>query len=181
MRAFGVDPGLRRVGMAVVDAPQTPDQPYKIIDAFVIGTAKHANRKRKVIDDDVDRMNLIWINLQETVVKHEPDLIAVETYTVFKADQGGHGKGAGWKALYAYAMTCAVGFARGIPVRPFRPTDLKRRIGSNTSATKHDIEVAVRDRTDRLDEFLALIPGSDHEHAADAVGHAICALEDARE
>jgi Holliday junction resolvasome RuvABC endonuclease subunit len=151
--------------------------PPMLLDAYVVATKKTSNKSRRVTDDDVDRMNLLWLNIHGTVEEFKPDAVGVETYTVFKAGQGGHGMGAGWKAVFAYAMTCAVAFERGLPVYAFRPTDMKRKVAANTSASKVDVEQAVRRQVGNLDEFLARTPENAHEHLADAVGHALCAWE----
>lgn len=174
MRALGVDPGLAHMGVAVVET--VDGQLPKVLDAYVVGTKKTTSKSRKIVDDDVDRMNLLWLNLHETVHEFQPQCVGIETYTVFKPGQGGQGKGAGWKALYAFAMAAAIGFELKIPVFSFRPSDMKRQIASVITASKDDVEAAVRRQVQNLDEFLSLIPAGNREHAADAVGHALCAL-----
>ena len=149
----------------------------RLLDCGVVTTSKTKSKTRRVVDDDIDRMNLLWLNIDQAVREFGPEVIGVETYTVFKPSQGGHGKGAGWKALYAYAMTAAVGFAYRLPVYAFRPSDMKHRVASTAGATKLQVEEAVRQQVQNLDEFLKRIPDGKHEHAADAVGHALCALE----
>lgn len=163
------------MGGAVLSFDEDPALP-SLLDLYVISTTKNASRSRRVTDDDLDRMNLLWLNINQSVVDFKPDAIAVESYTVFRPGQGGQGKGAGWKAIYAYAMTCAVGFHYGLPVYVFRPTDMKRRVANNQSASKQDVEAAVRRQVSNLDEYLQKIPSAKHEHAADAVGHALCGL-----
>lgn len=171
MRVLGVDPGFAHMGVAVVDEHRN------VVDAFVVGTKKTSNKARRVTDDDVDRMNLLWLNINQAVIDHQPEAVGVETYTVFKPGQGGHGKGAGWKAVFAYAMTCSVAFSYKIPVYAFRPTDLKQKVAGWTSAGKQDIEDAVRRSVGGAAEALDRIPASAREHAADAIGHALLTLE----
>lgn len=175
VRILGVDPGLQNMGLAVLET--VPGELPKLLDLAVIVTKKTKDKRRRVTDDDVDRMNLLWLNIHQLVVDFDPEAVGVETYTVFRPGQGGHGKGAGWKAVFAYAMTCAVAFEHKIPVYAFRPTDMKRKIAKNASADKRDVEDAVRPLVQNLDEFLATIPDGAHEHATDALGHALCALE----
>lgn len=162
------------MGVAVLEV--TKGLP-RLLDCYVVATTKTRNRARRVVDDDVDRMNVLWLNIDQSIRDFKPDIIGVETYTVFKPGQGGHGKGAGWKALYAYVITATVGFMYKLPVYAFRPSDMKRRIANNTRASKVDVESAVRRQVQNLDEFLQTLPPGKHEHAADAVGHALCALE----
>lgn len=168
---MGVDPGFANMGVAVVDSD------LRVLEAYTVGTSKTGNKKRRVTDDDVDRMNLLWLNLRQTVEEFKPDAVAVESYTVFRPEQGGQGKGAGWKAVYAYAMACTVAFEHALPIYAFRPGDLKRIVAKDKSASKVDVEDAVRKVVANLDEFLEGIPSGAHEHAADAVGLALCGLE----
>lgn len=176
MRFFAVDPGLAYMGGAVLEQA-APNADIFVLDLYVIATTKTTNKKRRVTDDDVARMNMLWLNINQSVVDYQPEGMAVESYTVFRPGQGGQGKGAGWKALYAYAMTCAVAFHYGLPIYVFRPTDMKRGIAKNASATKLDVEEAVRRRVVNLDEYLNRIPDNLHEHAADAAGHGLCGLQ----
>lgn len=174
MRALGVDPGLAHMGVAVVETVE--GELPRVLDAYVVGTKKTTSKSRKVVDDDIDRMNLLWLNLHESAHEFQPNCVGIETYTVFKPGQGGQGKGAGWKALYAFAMAAAIGFEHKIDVFSFRPSDMKRQITGVVTASKDDVEDAVRAKVQNLDEFLSLIPSNNREHAADAVGHALCAL-----
>lgn len=175
MRIMGVDPGLAHMGVAVIETVEGALP--RVLEAYVVATKKNSSKTRKVVDDDVDRMNLLWLNLHESVHDFDPIAVGIETYTVFKPGQGGQGKGAGWKALYAFAMAAAVGFERKMKVYSFRPSDMKRKITGVVTSSKDDVEAAVRERVSNLDEFLETIPVNNREHAADAVGHALCALD----
>lgn len=149
--------------------------PPRLLDAYVVSTKKSTNKARKVADDDIDRMNLLWLSVQESVTEYKPDVVGVETYTVFRRGQGGHGAGAGWKALYGQVLTVGIAFHHGIPVFAFRPTQMKRAVAGWESAAKVDVEQGVRKVVANLDEFLGRIPENMHEHLADACGLSICA------
>lgn len=166
------------MGLAAVEWSPGDDSLPRVVAAATVKTAKQ-RRAARVCDDDVRRMHILWQNIIQYLDEYKPDVVGVETYTVYKPSQGGHaGKGTGWKALYAYSMTAALGFERSIPVRPYSPTDLKRRVASNTGASKIEVERALQQRVVGLEDALASIPPSQHEHASDAIGHALLALSD---
>lgn len=173
MRALGIDPGFASMGFGVIDwVAGTPPHVY---DAFVVTTRKGAG---KATQDDIRRMQILWLNIEQAIHEYQPDVIGIETYTVFGNPRGRAGKGTGWKALHGYSMSCAMAFKYDIPVLPFMPADLKRRVANNTSATKTDVERALGTRVTGLPEALAGLPSSVHEHAADACGHGLMALAD---
>jgi Holliday junction resolvasome RuvABC endonuclease subunit len=162
------------VGVVETDSPNAP----KVVEAFVVKTIK-GKGSGKITDDDVRRMQILWLNIEQSILEYKPDVIGVEVYTVYKPSQGGHrGKGTGWKALYAYAMTCAMAFKHDIPVLPFMPADLHRRVGNPKEASKFAVQQGVNRRTAGLQTVLDNIPISQHEHAADACGHGLMALSD---
>lgn len=170
VRVMGVDPGLARVGVAVLEEGARPC----VLEAYVAATTKG---KGKRTDDDVSRMRMIWANIAHTFEEYQPQTIAVEAYTVFKGTQGGQGRGAGWKAIYAYSMTCALGFSKGVKVMSFMPSELKLGVTQNKSAGKYEVEHALYDLVDGMREKMDQTPPGDREHAADAIGHAFLALK----
>lgn len=175
---MGVDPGFASMGVAVIEWGGPGTTPT-VLDAYVVRTTKGRGAALRVTEDDVRRMQVLWLNLEQTFQEHKPDALGVETYTVYKPTQGGHaGKGAGWKALYAYGMTCAMAFKYAVPLYPFLPSDLHRRVGDPKAASKLAVEHGVLRRTAGLDTILEGLPTNQHEHAADACGHALMALAD---
>ena len=68
MRVLGVDPGLTRCGLAVVDRDRTGK--LKMIDVGVIYTDKEAELSDRLLD--LDSQLIKWIE------KYSPDVIAVE-------------------------------------------------------------------------------------------------------
>lgn len=173
MRVLGVDPGLAHLGFASLEKTS---EGTRILDAGIIRTSKSTHKARKATDDDLDRARILWLNVNQQVCRFEPVAIGVETYTVFRPTQGGHGKGAGWKALYSFGMALAVGFEHGLAVYTFRPTEMKRSLVGSTGASKEDVEEAVRRHVTNLDEFLDQVPDAEHEHLADAAAHALMTL-----
>lgn len=174
MIVTAVDPGLAHLGLCTLEYTQNRT---RLLDAGVVSTKKSSARGRKVADDDLDRMRVLWLNIHQQVIEFKPVALGVETYTVFKPGQGGQGKGAGWKALYGFGVAIAVGFEHGLTVYTFRPSEMKRKIANINSATKVDVERAVRSRVENLDDFLQQVPPGDHEHLTDAVGHGLLTLE----
>ena len=173
---MGVDPGFANMGVSVLEW-NGPGTPIQAIAGYVVSTdKKDADR---VTSDDTRRMRMLWMNLEQTIKTYQPHIIGVEAYTVYKPTQGGsQGKGTGWKALFAYAMTCTMSFSHNIPLKVFMPTDLKRRVASKVDASKVDVERALAARGIDLSAVLADLPGGKHEHAADAAGHGLMALAD---
>lgn len=174
----GVDPGFASLGVGVlrINAESPPGTLPEVVEAYVATTQK-SRRARRITDDDVRRMQALWLNIFQTIDEYKPQVIGVECYTVYKPTQGGHaGKGSGWKALFAYAMTCAVGFGADIPVLAFTPTELKRGVCGRPDADKLDVEQGLYTKVSGLQQALAGLPAGMHEHAADAVGHAYLAL-----
>ena len=163
---MGVDPGIANVGVAVVET-----SPLQVLEAYVVATKKTQSRNRRIVDDDQDRMRTIWVNLTETYTEYKPNALGVEAYTVYKPGQGGQGKGAGWKALYAYVMTITLGFIHDIPVHGFTPKQLKLAIGADP--TKAGTDQAVCAQVPNAAEYLAKLSAGSRNHAADAIA---CAL-----
>lgn len=162
--------------MAVLDWEEGAGKP-NVVMATVVVTEKAVRGHDRISHDDVRRMQLLWMNLQQAVIEYAPQIIGVETYTVYKPTQGGRaGKGTGWKAGWGYALACGAGFAHNIEVIPFQPRDLKRRVAGGQSAGKLDVEEALYDRLTGLEDALADLPPNKHEHAADAAGFALLAL-----
>ena len=68
MRVLGIDPGLTRCGIAVVDS--TGPQQLKLIDVGVIKTDPDANLEQRLLQ--------LEIELNKWIKKFKPDVIAVE-------------------------------------------------------------------------------------------------------
>lgn len=164
------------MGLAVVEFDGTTPTP---VDAWVIATHKGRSGADRVTEDDARRMQMLWFAIDSAIAEHHPDVIGVEAYTVYKPTQGGHaGKGAGWKAIYAYAMACSAAFAHGLEVRVYLPSDLKRRVGRATDASKGAVQQALVASMPAAAAVFERTAATNREHAADAMGHALMTVVD---
>ncbi len=153
MRVLGVDPGLTRCGVGVIEAD--PGRPPRFIAAGVVATPAGLELPKRLVR--------IEAGLIEWIEQHEPDVVAVER--VF-ADQNvlsvmGTAQAAGIAMLVAAR--------RGIPVHLHTPTEVKAAITGSGRADKAQVGTMVA----RVLRLKAAPPPAD---AADAVALAICHL-----
>jgi crossover junction endodeoxyribonuclease RuvC len=153
VRVLGVDPGLTRCGVGVVDG--TPGRAAALIDVTVVRTPP--------TDDLSHRLLALERELERLLDAHRPDAVAVERVfsqhnvrTVMGTAQAG-----------AIAVVCAA--RRGIPVAMHTPSEVKAAVTGNGRADKDQVGVMVT-RLLRLD---AMPRPAD---AADALALAICHL-----
>ena len=109
MRVLGVDPGLTRCGVGVIEAD--PGRPPRFVAAGVVATTAGLELPKRLVR--------IEAGLVEWIEQHEPDVVAVER--VF-ADQNvlsvmGTAQAAGIAMLVAAR--------RGLPVHLHTPTEVK--------------------------------------------------------
>jgi crossover junction endodeoxyribonuclease RuvC len=150
---LGVDPGLTRCGLGVVDG--VPGRPPKLVAVGVVrtGAEEHIAARLLAIEVQIER----WLD------EHQPDTVAVERVfsqhnvrTVMGTAQAG-----------AVAIVCAA--RRGLPVTLHTPTEVKAAVTGNGRADKDQVTTMVT-RLLRLDERPS--PAD----AADALALAICHL-----
>lgn len=151
MRVLGIDPGLTRCGIGVVDG--APGRPLELVAVGVIRTSPGA--------DPAHRLLAIEEGIEEWVRTHRPDAVTVER--VF-AQQNlltvtGTAQAAGIGMLVAAR--------HGLPVALHTPSEVKAAITGSGRADKAQVGHMVA-RLLRLDE-----PPKPAD-AADAVALAIC-------
>ena len=152
-RVLGVDPGLTRCGLGVVDG--IPGRPPRLVAVGVIRTGA---------DEDIAaRLLAIEQEVERWLTEYEPDTVAVERVfsqhnvrTVMGTAQAG-----------AVAIVCAA--RRGLPVALHTPSEVKAAVTGNGRAGKDQVATMVT-RLLRLDERPT--PAD----AADALALAICHL-----
>jgi crossover junction endodeoxyribonuclease RuvC len=151
VRVLGVDPGLTRCGVGVVDG--SPGKPLTLVRVGVIRTSP---------DDEIGvRLFELERGLEEILDAVRPDAVAVERVfaqhnvrTVMGTAQAG-----------AVAIVCAA--RRGLPVALHTPSEAKAAVTGNGRADKAQVTMMVT-RLLRLD--VAPTPAD----AADALALAIC-------
>ena len=152
VRVLGIDPGLTRCGLGVVDGPTGAPT---AVAAEVARTDPHAAIEQ--------RLMLLHRLVAEALERHRPDVVACER-VLFSANARtamGVGQAAG-VALLAAAEA-------GIPVASYSPNEVKLSIAGDGAATKDAVArmVAAQLR-------LTSVPGP--PDVADALAVALCHL-----
>jgi crossover junction endodeoxyribonuclease RuvC len=153
VRVLGVDPGLTRCGVGVVEG--APGRPLSLVAVDVIRTPA---------DDDIGRRLLAIADaLTLAIAQHRPDVVAVER--VFSQQNVRTAMGTAQSAgLAIVAATRA-----GIPVALHTPTEVKAAVTGSGRADKAQIGVMVT-------RLLRLAEAPRPADAADALALAICQI-----
>jgi crossover junction endodeoxyribonuclease RuvC len=153
MRVLGVDPGLTRCGLGVIDG--VPGRAPALVAADVLRTPAG--------DDIAARLLALEAGIEEWLNVHQPDAMAVERVfsqhnvrTVMGTAQAG-----------AVAVVCAA--RRGLPVALHTPSEVKAAVTGSGRAGKDQVTAMVM-RLLRLDD-----PPRPAD-TADALALAICHL-----
>jgi crossover junction endodeoxyribonuclease RuvC len=151
VRVLGVDPGLTRCGIGVVEG--APGRPLQMVDVDVLRTPTSMATP--------DRLLSLLADLDAWVRRYHPDAVAVER--VF-ADVN-VASVMGTAQASAVAMLAAA--ARGIPVHLHTPTEVKAAVTGNGRADKAQVTAMVT-------RLLRLTETPRPADAADALALAIC-------
>jgi crossover junction endodeoxyribonuclease RuvC len=151
MRVLGVDPGLTRCGLGVVDGK--PGAALTLVDGGVART-----------DAGTDigvRLLALEREIERWLTEHRPDAVAVERVfsqhnvrTVMGTAQAG-----------AVAIVCAA--RRGLPVATYTPSEVKAAVTGSGRADKAQMTIMVT-------RLLRMADPPRPADAADALGLAIC-------
>ncbi|MET7304504.1 crossover junction endodeoxyribonuclease RuvC [Embleya sp. NPDC005575] len=151
MRVLGVDPGLTRCGVGVVDG--AVGKPLRMIGAGVVRTPAEAAIDARLLG--------IEQGIEEWLDRHRPDCVAVER--VFS--QHNVSTVMGTAQASAVAIVCAA--RRGLPVTLHTPSEVKAAVTGSGRADKAQIGAMVT-------RILRLDGPPKPADAADAVALAIC-------
>ena len=153
MRVLGVDPGLTRCGLGVVDG--LPGRKARMV---AVGVA------RSDASHQIDqRLLAISVQLEEWIEEHAPDTVAIER--VFA--QHNVSTVMGTAQVAGLAMLAAA--RRRIPVALHTPSEVKAAVTGSGRADKTQVQVMVQ-------RLLALDELPRPADAADALALAICHL-----
>jgi crossover junction endodeoxyribonuclease RuvC len=151
MRVLGVDPGLTRCGVGVVDG--LPGKPLRVVNQGVLRTDPG--------DDIATRLLSIEKQVEEWLSEHRPDAVAVERVfsqhnvrTVMGTAQAG-----------AVAIVCAA--RRGLMVALYTPSEVKAAVTGSGRADKAQV-------TEMVTRLLKMPDPPRPADAADALALAIC-------
>ncbi|GAA1896954.1 crossover junction endodeoxyribonuclease RuvC [Lapillicoccus jejuensis] len=150
-RVLGVDPGLTRCGIGVVEG--VPGRPLAMVAVGVVRT--------RTSDEIPLRLLALEAELETWVERHRPDVVAIER--VF-ADAN-VASVMGTAQASAVAMLAAT--RRGIPVRLHTPTEVKAAVTGSGRADKAQV-------TTMVTRLLSLDAAPRPADAADALALAIC-------
>ncbi|MEU6465850.1 crossover junction endodeoxyribonuclease RuvC [Streptomyces sp. NPDC046976] len=151
MRVLGVDPGLTRCGVGVVEG--VAGRPLTMIGVGVVRTAADAELSRRLLA--VEQGIEAWLD------EHRPEFVAVER--VFS--QHNVRTVMGTAQASAVAMLCAA--RRGIPVALHTPSEVKAAVTGSGRADKAQVGAMVT-------RLLRLAAPPRPADAADALALAIC-------
>ena len=153
MRVLGVDPGLTRCGIGVVDGQAA--RRISMIDVTVIRTPAALATPQRLL--------LIEQGIDELVRRHRPEAIAIER--VFADVNVLSVMG----TAQASAMAMLVAAKHGIPVHLHTPTEVKAAVTGSGRADKAQV-------TTMVTRLLRLDTAPKPADAADALALAICHL-----
>ncbi|MBI0383209.1 crossover junction endodeoxyribonuclease RuvC [Streptomyces albiflaviniger] len=151
MRVLGVDPGLTRCGVGVVEG--VAGRPLRMLGVGVIRTGADTAT--------ADRLVLIERGIEEWLDAHRPEFVAVER--VFS--QHNVRTVMGTAQASAVAMLCAA--RRGLPVALHTPSEVKAAVTGSGRADKAQVGSMVT-------RLLRLDAPPKPADAADALALAIC-------
>ncbi|MCP3801348.1 crossover junction endodeoxyribonuclease RuvC [Allokutzneria sp. A3M-2-11 16] len=153
MRVLGVDPGLTRCGLAVVDGGT--GRSVRFVDVGVVRTPADLDLARRLL--------LVAEGVEEWLDRHHPQAVAIER--VFSQHNVstviGTAQAAGVVALSAAR--------RGLPVHFHTPSEMKTAVTGSGRADKAQVTAMVT-------RVLGLAEPPRPADAADALGLAICHL-----
>lgn len=151
LRVLGVDPGLTRCGVGVVDV--AADRSARLVHVGVVRSAPDLPIEQ--------RLALIAAGLRQVLVEHRPHIVAVER--VFAQDNRHTVMG----TAQASGIALLVAAEHGLPAATHTPSEVKAAVTGYGAADKRQVQTMVA-RVLRLD---ALPQPAD---AADALALALC-------
>ena len=151
MRVLGIDPGLTRCGLGVVDG--TPGRPPQLIGVDVVRTSADLDTAR--------RLMVIETAVEDWIVRYRPTAVAVER--VFAQ----HNVQTVMGTAQAAGVAMLVAARKGIPVHLHTPSEVKAAITGSGRAAKDQVGSMVA-------RILMLDAVPKPADAADALALAIC-------
>ena len=153
MRVLGVDPGLTRCGLGVVDGGPTGGREVRFVAVAVVRTPADAPLARRLlaVGDEVER----WIAV------HRPDVVAVER--VFSQ----HNVRTVMGTAQASGVVALLAARAGLPVAFHTPSEVKAAVTGEGRAGKQQVTAMVT-------RLLGLAEAPRPADAADALALAIC-------
>ncbi|MDQ0725405.1 crossover junction endodeoxyribonuclease RuvC [Microbacterium sp. W4I20] len=151
LRVLGIDPGLTRCGVGVVD-----------VDRSRRGTLVHVGVIRSAPDAEIgDRLAIVAAGIREVIAEFRPDAVAVErvfaqqnTHTVMGTAQ-------------ASGVALLMAAEAGLPAATHTPSEVKAAVTGYGSADKRQVQAMIA-------RILRLDAPPQPADAADALAIALC-------
>ncbi|MEJ7634280.1 crossover junction endodeoxyribonuclease RuvC [Aeromicrobium sp.] len=151
MRVLGIDPGLTRCGVGVVDG--SVGRPLTMVHVGVLRTPPDLHVSR--------RLHQLEQAIEASVLEHRPDVVAVER--VFSQ----HNVRTVMGTAQASGIAMVVAARHGIPVQLHTPSEVKAAVTGSGRADKAQV-------TQMVTRLLRLSEAPRPADAADALALAIC-------
>jgi crossover junction endodeoxyribonuclease RuvC len=123
MRVLGIDPGLTRCGMGVVEG--TVGRPLRLVDVNVIRTTAGVPVAERLVT--IERGIEAWLD------EHAPDAVAVER--VFARSDSSTVMG----TAQASGIALVAAARRGLPIALHTPSEVKAAVSGNGRASKAQV------------------------------------------
>jgi crossover junction endodeoxyribonuclease RuvC len=153
MRVFGVDPGLTRCGLGVVDGH--PGRRVSMVAVDVVRTSAQAPLERRLLAID--------LAVEDWLERMRPDVVAVER--VFSQ----HNVRTVMGTAQVSGVVLLAAARRGVPVALHTPSEVKAAVTGSGRAEKQQVTAMVT-------KILALPQAPRPADAADALALAVCHL-----
>ena len=151
MRVLGVDPGLTRCGLGVVEG--TVGRPLTLVDVGVARTAPDLAIERRLLSIEAE--------IDAWVLRHRPEVVAIER--VFSQ----HNVSTVMGTAQASGIAMLVAARHGLPVVLHTPSEVKASVTGSGRADKAQVTAMVT-------RLLRLKQAPKPADAADALALAIC-------
>ena len=153
MRVLGVDPGLTRCGVGIVDG--SVGRPLTLVDVGVVCTPAGLDIAR--------RLHLLEQGIEAAITQHRPDVVAVER--VFSQ----HNVRTVMGTAQASGVAMVVAARHGIEVQLHTPSEVKASVTGSGRADKAQVAQMVA-------RLLRLTEAPKPADASDALALAICQI-----
>ena len=153
MRVLGVDPGLTRCGVGIVDG--SPGRPCTLVGYEIVGSAPDLELSARLLHLDTA--------LTALIAEHQPDSVAVER--VFSQ----HNVRTVMGTAQAGAVAILAAARAGLPVQMYTPSEVKAAVTGSGQADKAQVTFMVT-------RLLRLSAPPRPADAADALALAICQI-----
>lgn len=167
---FGIDPGFASIGYSIV---QLFTDNEEVIEAGVIRTKKSAE-KRNVLasDDNVRRAREIYTELAALILDRNWRIAAICAESMSYP----RNSSAAAKMAMCWGLLAAISQQHNIPVVQASPQEVKKAVCRSGSASKEEVEAALRTRYQALDAKVSSVPASLHEHCFDSIASVVACL-----